>query len=114
MVWLTIVTAGISLIILGVLILLDWSLIWKTHKSIQIGVGILFIFFGLTVTFMIWIYRGQILLCEIFLRYAGIFLRYYSPKLYATIPIWMIITLLYNALWWYQHKTFLNFYPPVL
>ena len=41
-------------------------------------------------------------------------MRYYSPKLYATIPIFMILTLLYNALWWYQHKTFANFYPPIL
>lgn len=114
MVWISLIGAGLSLIILGVLVILDWSFIWQKHQTLKIAFGILMIFFGLTIMSMIWVYRGQIALCDIFLRYAGIFLRHYSPWLFLSIPIFTILTLLFMGLCFYMHNSFYNFYPPTI
>ena len=114
MVWTSLFLAGVSLLGLSVLVFLDWSVIWRTHRVMQIVLGIVLLFLGFTMISVVWVYRGQIALCDIFLKYAGIMLRYYSPLLFAMIPVFTIVTVLFMLLCNFQHNCFYNYYPPVL
>ena len=114
MVWIALIGAGVSLLVLGVLILYDYSSIWHSYKGLRIFLGVLSIILAVVMFSIIWTYRGQIALCEIFLRYSGIFLRYYSPKLFVLIPVFTVFTILLMSLCLYMHNSFYNYYVPNL
>lgn len=114
MVWTSLFGAGLSLLTLSVLVFSDWSSIWNQYRALKIILGIVLLFLGLTMIVVIWVYRGQIALSDIFLRYAGVMLRYYSPLLFVYIPIFTTILIVFMAICYFQHESFTNFYPPQL
>lgn len=110
-VWFSIFGAGCCLFILSLLVLSDYSSVWANHKTLQTLIGITLLLMGFTMIVVIWVYRGQIALCDIFIRYAGeMLLR--NPVLFAYIPIFISITVAAMALSYFQHTSFSNFYPP--
>lgn len=114
MIWNSLFGAGLCLLVLSVLVFSDWSSIWQKHKALQIVVGIVLLFLGITMVAVIWVYRGQIALCDIFLRYAALMLRYYSPMLFLCIPVFTVIIVIFMIICYLQHISFMNFYPPQL
>ena len=110
-VWFSIFGSGTCLFILSLLVLSDYSSIWHGHKNIQIFVGVTLLLLGFTMIVVIWVYRGQIALCDIFIRYAGNMLTN-NPVLFVYIPIFISVTIAFMALSYFQHISFYNFYPP--
>ena len=110
-VWFSIFGSGACLFIISLLVLSDYSSIWHNHKTLQILFGVALLFLGFTMIIVIWVYRGQIALCDIFIRYAGDMLLK-NPLIFIYIPIFMSVLVSWLALSYYQHTTFYNMYEP--